>query len=214
MTGTELAETLKQHAAWLENAAKGRRANLCRADLRRANLRRANLCRADLRDADLRCADLRCADLRRANLWRADLRDADLRRADLWRANLRRADLRRANLSHVKALTNSADWLREQCKTDEIGVICYKRFGETEYVQPWAPTPGLIIEEVCNLLPVLDCACGINVGTLAWCEENYTEAALWKCRIAWIDLAGTVVPYNTDGKFRCSRLECIEEVAQ
>jgi len=72
----------------------------------------------------------------------------------------------------------------------------------------------LVISEVVNPSPTCDCACGVNVATREWCDINYTSAALWRCRIEWIDLADVVVPYNTDGKFRAGRvtvLELIEE---
>jgi hypothetical protein len=42
--------------------------------------------------------------------------------------------------------------------------------------------------------------------------KNYTTAPLWRCRIRWAWLPGVVVPFGTDGKARCSRLEMLEEV--
>jgi len=187
MTKNELAKILEEHAMWLRDESTG--------------------LRADLRYADLRSADLSSADLRSANL-----RSANLRRADLSSADLSSADLRYADLSACKHLLCAADWLGANCDMDEHGVIVYKRFGKTEYEQPWKPSTGAVIAEVCNPLPTVDCGCGVNIGTRKWCDSNYTTAKLWKCRIRWIDLADTVVPYNTSGKFRCGRLECIEEV--
>jgi Family of unknown function (DUF5758)/Pentapeptide repeats (8 copies) len=63
MTPTEIKKVLQDHAAWLKDPSKGKRANL-----RSANLRSADLYGADLRSADLDGADLRSADLRSADL--------------------------------------------------------------------------------------------------------------------------------------------------
>ena len=41
---------------------------------------------------------------------------------------------------------------------------------------------------------------------------RYAHAALWRCRIRYEDGPGVVVPYNTDGKARCERLELLEEM--
>ena len=53
MTKDELNKILADHAAWLADNSKGKRANLRYADLRGANLRRVNLSGADLRYANL-----------------------------------------------------------------------------------------------------------------------------------------------------------------
>jgi len=65
-TPEQLQEVLTLHRAWLNGAARGRRADLQGAVLRDAVLREADLGRADLRGANLG----------RANLSGADLRDA------------------------------------------------------------------------------------------------------------------------------------------
>lgn len=134
------------------------------------------------------------------------------KRANLSGADLRGANLRGADLSGAQGLLNASDWLRDHFETDAAGVIVWKRLGATEFPAPacWVIEPGAVLEEVVNPLPTLDCACGVNFGTRAWCENNYKNAALWKCRIVWADLAGVVVPYNTDGKARCARLTLLE----
>jgi hypothetical protein len=93
-------------------------------------------------------------------------------------------------------------------------VIVYKRIGETEYPisSTWTIEPGAVLSEVPNPDRCAECGCGVNFGTREWCARNYTEADLWRCRIAWIDLAGVVVPYNTDGKARCAKLTLVEVV--
>ena len=185
------------------------------ADLRGANLSDANLSRANLRGANLGVANLRGANLRDANL-----SDANLYGADLCGANLRGANLSRANLSGAKGLLIAAEWLADKLEADEAGVIVGKAIGSTCFSTPpqWVIAPGSVIEEVVNPCRTSDCACGINVATLAWIRQHYAAAIecgsvqVWRGRIHWLDLADVVVPYHTDGKFRCGRLELLEEV--
>ena len=177
-------------------------------DLRAANLRAANLRDANLRDANLRDANLRAADLSDANLRAANLRAADLSDADL-------SD---ANLSGVIGLLDPVEWLKTNFETDAEGVIVYKRIGAgaTAYSPPahWTIEPGAYLTEVVNPTRTVECACGVNFGTRAWCQDEYNGATLWRCRIEWWDLAGVVVPYNTDGKARCGRHRLIEPVIE
>ena len=201
-------------------------ANLSDANLRAANLSAANLRDADLINANLRAANLRAADLSYANLSYADLRAADLRdanlsaadlsAADLSAADLRAANLSDANLSGVMGLLDPVEWLKTNFETDAEGVIVYKRIGETEFDAPshWAVEPGAYLTEVVNPTRTVECGCGVNFGTRDWCRWHYEMATLWRCRIEWWDLAGVVVPYNTDGKARCARLRLIEPVIE
>jgi hypothetical protein len=170
--------------------------------------------KADLSGADLSGADLSDADLRRANLRSADLRSANLSGADLSDADLIDADLRRADLSGAKNLLNPVVWLSENFDTDELGYIVYKAIGGTPYSKPdyWNIEPGASIEEVPNPLPTVECGCGVNFATLKWIKSNQPQSGIWCCRIRWLDLPGVVVPYNTDGKARCSRLELLDIV--
>jgi len=55
------------------------------------------------------------------------------------------------------------------------------------------------------------CGCGINVAPLEWVKRNY-KGVIWKVLIRWEWLAGVCVPYNTDGKIRCERVELVEVV--
>jgi len=189
-------------------------ANLSRADLSYANLSRANLSRANLSYADLSYANLSRANLSGANLSRANLGYADLSYANLSRANLSYADLRDANLSYAVGLTEPAEWIKQHFEADNEGIIVYKQFG-AQYRSPnaWQHEEGAVITEVCNPSRTTACACGVNVATLEWIKKNGKEThSVWRCRIAWIDLAGAVVPYHTDGKFRCSRLTLLEKI--
>ena len=73
MNPKELKETLRLHAAWLENPSTG-----TFADLRNTILNGANLSGANLRNTILNGADLCDANLRGANLINADLSGANL----------------------------------------------------------------------------------------------------------------------------------------
>jgi len=224
-----LSERINKHGKWLRDEPDGERfvckwredfsgadlsgANLSSADLSGANLSSANLSGADLSDANLRSADLRSANLSSANLSGADLRGANLSDANLSDANLRSADLRSANLSDAKNLLNPIKWMSENFEHDDLGFIVYKTFG-AYYRQPetWVLEDGSFIEENVNPLPTNDCGCGINFATIKWIKHDQSDPKIWRCRIRWLDCVGVVVPFNTDGKARCSRLELIEVV--
>ena len=200
-------------------------ADLRGADLREANLRGADLREAGLRGADLRGADLRGADLREADLSRADLRWADLRGADLREANLREAELndanlywanlRGANLSEAKGLLSAANYMEAHFERVEAGYIAYKTFGKT-YIPPetWKIEPGAVIEETVNFDRCATRGSGINVAPLEWVRKEYPTGAIWKVLIRWEWLCGVCVPYMTDGKIRCERVELLETVSR
>ncbi len=167
---------------------------------------------ADLSDADLSDADLSRADLSDADLSRADLSCADLRGADLRRADLRRADLRGANLSQCEGLLDAINFMEAHFDRNEEGYIVYKTFG-SDFKAPdtWKIEPGEILTEVCNPERTCNCGCGINVAPYTWVKSR-NNGSIYKLLIRYEWLAGVVVPYNTDGKIRCSRAEIIGEV--
>ena len=208
-TSIDLNEILDKHSKWLRNEEGGERWSCAiGADLSGANLRLANLRRANLRRAALSGANLSGANLSGANLSDADLRRADLRRADLSGANLSDADL-----SGAKNLLNPIKWMSENFEHDDLGFIVYKTFDA--YQTPptsWKLETCSFIEENVNPLPTNSCGCGINFATIKWIKSDQSDPKIWRCRIRWMDCVGVVVPYNTDGKARCSRLELIEIV--
>ena len=207
MAANNLKNILEFHKLWLNGEYGG-----CRADLRGANLRGANLRSADLRGADLRSADLRGADLSGANLSDANLLSANLRGANLSGANLSSANLSSADLSMAKNVITSIDYMNSNFEKSKDGYIVYKTFGDQHSPNPsWKIEPGSILEEVVNGTRTNDCGCGINVAPIDWVKANY-KGNIWKCLIRWEWAAGIVVPYNTDGKIRCERLELIEIV--
>ena len=165
---------------------------------------RPNLRGSDLRDSDLRGSNLRGSDLRYS-----DLRYSDLSYSDLSNSDLRGSDLRGSDLSGCTGLLNPTKWLKQQFKRDKLGYLVYKA-QQAQCATPahWQWKPRAALTEVCNPLPTLDCACGVNFATLDWIKgHNYSN--IWLCRIRWEDLPGVVVPYNTDGKARCNKLMLI-----
>ena len=134
-------------------------------------------------------------------------------RADLSRADLRWANLRWANLSGAEGLLSTVNFLEAHFERTEAGYIAYKTFGST-YVPPdsWKIEAGSAISENVNFDRCNDCGCGINVAPLEWVKGNYPHDTIWKVLIRWEWLCGVCVPYHSDGKIRCERVELLETV--
>ena len=190
-----------------------RGANLSGADLSWANLRGANLSGATLSEADFRGANLSEADFSGADLCWANLRGANLRRACLSVADLRRADLRDTNLSGATGLLPAVNFLEAHFERTDAGYIAYKTFNAT-YAAPtaWEIKGGAVISENVNFDRCAECGCGINVAPLEWVKREYVNGPIWKVIIRWEWLCGVCVPYMSDGKIRCERVELLEVV--
>ena len=238
----ELTEILNKHEKWLLYGSGGERANLSEANLSGANLSgailsRANLSRADLSRADLSRANLSGADLSRANLSGANLSKANLSGANLSGANLSGAnlsgadlcgsnlsgsdlcgsnligsDLNGSDLSGAVGLLQTANFMRTHFEREKDGYIAYKTFNDT-YTAPttWKIEPGSAIEENVNFDRCTTCGSGINVAPLDWVKQN-CKGEIWKVLIRWEWLCGVCVPYMTDGKIRCEKVELLEVV--
>ena len=227
MTQIELNEILRKHKLWMDGDKNGseadlsganlRWANLSEADLSGANLRwadlsGANLSEADLSEADLSGADLSGANLRWANLSEADLSGSDLRWADLSGANLSEADLSGADLSGAKGLLSAVNFIDAHFERTTDGYIAYKTFN-SNFAPPdnWKIEKGGVIEEVVNFDRCTECGCGINVAPLEWVKQHM-NGKIWKVLIRWEWLCGVCVPYMSDGKIRCEKVELVEVV--
>lgn len=134
------------------------------------------------------------------------------KRADLSGANLSGANLSRADLSGAKGLLSTVNFLEAYFERTPDGYIAYKTFN-AEYKAPdtWRIETGAIIKENVCFDRCLSCGCGINVAPLDWVRKNY-EGDIWKVLIRWEWLCGVCVPYQSDGKIRCERVELIEVV--
>ena len=186
MTQDRLNEIIQNHRLWLMGEGGSR------SDLRGADLRGANLSGADLSDADLSYANLRGANLRYADLRYADLRSADL--------------------SGAKGLLQTVNFMEAHFERTAEGYIAYKTFNEVHPApKAWRIEAGSTIEEVVNFDRCTECGCGINVAPRQLVETSYKEK-IWKVLIRWEWLCGVCIPYNTDGKIRCEKVELMEIV--
>ena len=122
------------------------------------------------------------------------------------------ADLSGANLSGAKGLLDAINYMEANFERTDEGYIVYKSFNEN-YSAPesWKIEPGEIIEEAVNCDRTTECRCGINVAPLEWVRRNGCNQP-YKLLIRWEWLPGVVVPYNTDGKIRCSKAQILEAV--
>ena len=132
--------------------------------------------------------------------------------ADLSGADLRRADLSDADLSGSQGLLDAINYMEANFERTDEGYIVYKSFNEN-YSAPdsWKIEPGEIIEETVNCDSTTECGCGINVAPLELVRRNGRNQP-YKLLIRWEWLPGVVVPYNTDGKIRCSKAQILEAV--
>lgn len=127
-------------------------------------------------------------------------------------ANLRGADLSDADLRGSQGLLDAINYMEARFERTNDGYIAYKSFNST-YCAPdrWNIAPGEIIDETVNADRTCECGCGINVAPLDWVRRD-NRGTPYKLLIRWERLPGVVVPYNTDGKIRCSRAQIIEVV--
>ena len=138
--------------------------------------------------------------------------DADLSNANLSGANLRYADLRGADLSGSQGLLDAINYMEANFERTDEGYIVYKIFNENcSAPEAWKIEPGEIIEETVNCDRTIEYGCGINVAPLELVKK-YGCNQPYKLLIRWEWLPGVVVPYNTDGKIRCSKAQILEAV--
>ena len=190
--------------------------NLSGSNLRSADLRSADLSGSNLRSADLSGSNLRSADLSGSNLSGSNLRSADLSGSNLSGSNLRSADLRSADLSGSNGIMSAIAFMDAHFERTPDGFIAYKTFGSSYSPNSdWKIEPGSVLTEVVNPDRTCSCGCGINVAPLSWVKDNATNGgrlSIWKVLIRWEWLMGVVVPFGSDGKVRCEKVELIEVV--
>ena len=192
MTAEKLAEILENHKKWL-NGEGGKR--------------------ADLSGSDLSGSNLSGSDLRYSNLSGSNLSGSNLSGSDLRGSNLSGSNLSGSNLSQTEGLLDTVNFMEAHFERTDRGYIVYKTFGGN-YNPPddWKIEPDSVITETVNFDRCTECGSGINVAPLEWVRENYPNKQAWKCLIEWPWLVGVCVPYNTDGKIRCSRVRLLEVI--
>ena len=142
-----------------------------------------------------------------------DGKRADLRGSYLSGCYLSRSDLSGSDLSGCVGLISPIQYMDENFDKSPDGYIAYKTFNsEFEAPKKWNISPGAVIEETVNATRTNTCGCGINVAPLDWVKQKYKTDNIWKVLIRWEWLPGVCVPYNTDGKIRCERVQLLEIV--
>ena len=132
------------------------------------------------------------------------------------KADLSGANLSGADLSGAKELLSAVNFIDAHFERVADGYIAYKTFN-SEYAAPesWTIAEGSVITENVNFNRCESCGCGINVAPLDWVKSHYGwRGAIWKVLIRWEWLCGVCVPYNSDGKIRCERVELLEVVSR
>nr|DAK65761.1 MAG TPA: hypothetical protein [Caudoviricetes sp.] len=185
--------------------------DLSGSDLSGSDLSGSNLSGSDLSGSNLRSANLSGSDLRSANLSGSNLRSANLSGSDLSGSNLRSA-----NLSGSNGIMSAIAFMDAHFERTKDGFIAYKTFGSSYHPNDdWKIEPDSVLSEVVNPDRACSCGCGINVAPLSWVKDNATNGgrlSIWKVLIRWEWLMGVVVPFGSDGKVRCEKVELIEVV--
>ena len=185
--------------------------DLSSADLSGSNLSGSNLSGSNLSGSNLSGSNLRSADLSGSNLRSADLSGSNLRSADLSGSNLSGS-----NLSGSNGIMSAIAFMDAHFERTPDGFIAYKTFGSSYSPNSdWKIEPGSVLTEIVNPDRTCDCGCGINVAPLRWVKDNATNGgrlSIRKVLIRWEWLMGVVVPFGSDGKVRCEKVELIEVV--
>lgn len=199
MKQEELNRIVKKHKLWLKEDYEGEEADLSYFDLSGAAL-----IEEDLRYIDFSHSDLSYVDFIGSNLEGADLTDTKLFQADFYCANLK----------NVKGLITNIEWMDKNLEKTKDGYIAYKVFGLYHDVPKyWNVKENCIIGEHADLDRRNLDSYGINAGTLEHIkEENDTGLPIYKLLIRneWLD--EVVVPYGTDGGFRCCKALILEKI--
>lgn len=126
------------------------------------------------------------------------------------RADLRGADLRGANLSDAEGVLSSIDFMNEHFEKIDEGYIAYKTFNTFYNINPnWKIKVGEVLKENVNFNRNNACGCGINVAPLKWVKNQTGDLPIYKVLIRNEWLMGVCVPYLSDGKIRCERVEIL-----
>jgi hypothetical protein len=141
--------------------------------------------------------------------------------AVMYNVTWQQIDIGIVDLSGVKGLPDPSKWMEENFLALSNGYIVYKSFSPTTpyaNIRPasWVIKAGEYIEEVVNQSPTVTCGCGVNFGTFGYIQKQFwyrkNNHNIWMCLIEWKDLPSVVVPYNTEGAARCSRLQLIRKI--
>lgn len=182
--------------------AKFQHAEMRLSNFRCCNFRKANFTNADMRSSNFSYSDFSGADLTNADLSHSDLSHAIFRNTNFTNTNLERANIECAEFDNCIGLLDPSDWIEENFDSDDEGIIVYKEF-------TWN-MPRLNFSMVHPSRTMLS-GSGISFAPLAYLKTR-GSSPIFRCRILWRDAPSIVVPFNTEGVARCSRLQVIEKV--
>lgn len=179
---------------------------------------KSHLLNSSFDGSSLERSQLRDCTIENTSFFRARLRDLDMLNCTFRgfdSRTLELADINKVNFSGSTGLPDPIEWMDENFgEPDKYGYIVYKSFSNStpcseERNKKWKPEPGLIITEQVNPNRTTCCGSGVSFGTRNWCIARYGSKHLWVCRLHYKDLLNVVVPFETDGKARCGRLELL-----
>lgn len=135
---------------------------------------------------------------------------------------IKNSDVEKLNTRTIQNLTLSncsndyspTEFLKENFKWTDEGIIAYKTFNEL-FSPPdhWNIERGEVLTENVDFDEQNDCSYGINVGTEQWVRKNCLNR-VWKVLIPYEALPETIVPYDSDGKIRTSKIRLLHVVDQ
>lgn len=172
---------------------------------------------ADFSGCDLTRAYFNQCDLRGANFGGASLIGTGFINCKLDDAKFDAATATRPVFNGSTGVFDPIEFMANYFERTEEGYIVYKIF-DGMYKMPgdWDIKPGSVIAENANLNPFDSCGCGVNVATLGRVrnfriENGAFDHPIWRCLIRWEWLPGVVVPFGSNGKIRCSRVQLLDK---
>lgn len=123
------------------------------------------------------------------------------------------------NLSESTGLLDPISYIDKNFEKTDFGIVVYKIFNCYYKQNPmWIIKKDSIIREEINYDRTCSCACGINVATGSWTlrylRDKVNDLDIWKCFIRYEWHSGVVVPYNTTGQIRTSRLQLFDKISK
>jgi hypothetical protein len=173
----------------------------------------ADLTGANFANADLRFASMVGADCTMANFAGADMRCVRFRQANLTRAFMRGAWLDGTDFTGSQGLKTNAEMMHDNHRwcSKHNGFIVW-RSEVCQFQGHWGYLrPGRELRERVNPDRCSFDGCGVSFGSASLIALHF-KPPYWKCVITPAWLPDVVIPYNTDGRGRCSWLRLLERV--
>lgn len=151
------------------------------------------------------------------------LKNATMTNLRFIRSGLRRVSLIGTNFSGSSGFLDSIEYIDANFGEDASGLIVYKIFDIYQHNPKWIVKEDSVITEIVNPDRTDYYGCGIHVGSEKWLA-NYIRTNtdpkhccgvkdIWQCYIRREWLSGVIVPYETDGEIRTSRLQLYKKLS-